>query len=74
MLKTLKSNDNPFPSTSSIRKLSDQLFDMDYDIINARPNRSLGLQHPFYKLVKRVWIRWIGSGRPLYLGIYNSKL
>lgn len=54
----------------SSRKLCDQLIDVNDDIIDAGSDRSLGLQHPFYELVKSIGVRRIGPSWPFYLGIY----
>lgn len=54
-----------------IRKLCNQLVNMKDDIVDPRSNCSLGLKHPFYKLVESIRIWRIRPCWPFDLCINN---
>lgn len=60
----------------SFGEFCDQFVDVNDDIVNARSNRRLWLEHPSHKLVKRFRIRrtlW-SSVWPFYLSVHDCEL
>jgi len=59
----------------SFGEFSDQFVDMDDDIVYARSNSSLWLQHPSYELVKSFRVRSFWSSVwPFDLSVHDCKL
>lgn len=74
-LKTCMTNKaSTVPYRNSRREFCNQLVYMGYDIVDPRPDSSLGLKHPGNKLMKSFWVWRLRSSWPFDLSIYNGQL